>query len=178
MIIEGYNKLELNELGVKSLILRTDIGRAKMYSGRAKLFNKMEDAKIKTNPEPVRVMIENRNLDSDESIMSLDVKNLYTKVPHKDVIDIALKTLYSKNELPDLSRSTRKRFLYMAVSNVHFKCNKKCYGQKDGLAMGASLAVMLANLWLKDYENFLEMNIPQKIDILEEMIAKCPKCKN
>ena len=173
MIIEGYNKLELNELGVKSLILRTDIGRAKIYSGRAKMFNKMEDAKIKTNPEPARVMIENRNLDSDESIMSLDVKNLYTKVPLKDV-----KTLYSKNELPDLSRSTRKRFLYMAVSNVHFKGNKKCYGQKDGLAMGASLAVMLANLWLKDYEKFLETSIPQKIDILEEMIAKCPKCKN
>ena len=44
--------------------------------------------------------------------------------------------------------------------------------------MGAPLAVMLANLWLKDYEKFLDMNIPQKIDILEEMIAKCPKCKN
>ena len=131
MIIEGYNKLELNELGVMSLILRTDIGRAKENSGRAKLFYKMGDAKIKTNPEPARVMIENTNLDSDESIMSLDVKNLYTRVPLNDVI-IALKTLYSQNELPDLSRSTRKRFLYMAVSNVHFKCNKKCYGQKDG----------------------------------------------
>ena len=66
----------------------------------------------------------------------------------------------------------------MAVSNVHFKCNKKCYGQKDGLAMGASLAVMLANLWLKNYEKCLEIDIPQKIDILEDMIAKCPKCKN
>ena len=123
-------------------------------------------------------MIENKNLDSDESIMSLHVKKLCTNVPLKDVIDIALKTLYSQNELPDLSRSTRKRFLYMAVSNVRFKCNKKCYGQKDGLAMGASLAVMLANLWLKNYEKFLEMDIPQKIDILEDMIAKCPKCKN
>ena len=44
--------------------------------------------------------------------------------------------------------------------------------------MGASLAVMQANLWLKDYEKFLEMDIPQKIDILEDMIAKCPKCQN
>ena len=123
-------------------------------------------------------MIENTNLDSDESIMSLDVKNLTTKVPLKDVIDIALKTLYIQNELPDLSRSTRKRFLYTAVSNVHLKCNKKCYGQKNVLAMGASLAVMQANLWLKEYEKLLEMDIPQKIDILEDMIAKCPKCQN
>ena len=178
MIIEGYNKLELNELGVKSLILRTDIGRAKENSGRAKLFNKMEGANIKTNTEAARVMIKNTNLDSDESIIFLHVKKLYTNVPLKDVINIALKTLNSQNELPDLSRSTRKRFLFMAVSNVHFKCNKKCYGQKGGLAMGASLAVMLANLWLKDYENFLDMDIPQKIDILEDMIAKCPKSKN
>ena len=92
MIIEGYNKLELNELGVKSLILRTDIGRAKENSGRAKLFNKMEGANIKTNTEAARVMIKNTNLDSDESIISLHVKKLYTNVPLKDVIDIALKT--------------------------------------------------------------------------------------
>ena len=90
----------------------------------------MEDENFKTNNVAARVMIKNIKLDSDESIISLDVKNLYTNVPLKDVIDIALKTLYSQNELPDLSRSTRKRFLYMAVSNVHFECNEKCYGQK------------------------------------------------
>ena len=43
----------------------------------------------------------------------------------------------------------------MAVSQVHFKCNETWYVQKDGLAMGASLAVILANLWLKQYETAL-----------------------
>ena len=61
-----------------------------------------------------------------------------------------------------------KRLLYMAVSDVHFKCNDTWYVQKDGLAMGESLALILANLWLKDYEKDLVINIPQKIDILED----------
>ena len=56
-----------------------------------------------------------------------------------------IKYLYSQNEPPDLSRSTMKRVLYMAVSNVHFKCRNKWYVQKDVLGMGTSLTVIVAN---------------------------------
>ena len=55
------------------------------------------------------------------------------------------------------------KFLSMAVSNVHFKCNDTWYVQKEGLAMGASLAVILANLWLKYYEKVLTRNFPEKM---------------
>ena len=34
-----------------------------------------------------------------------------------------------------------------AVTNVHFKCNVIWYVQSDGLAMGASLPVILANVY-------------------------------
>ena len=104
------------------------------------------------------------------------MKNLYTNVPLKDAIDIALKNLYSLNEPQDLLRSTMKRLFYMSVSNVHFKCNDTWCVQKDGLAMGASRAVILANLWLKNYEKILAMDIPPKIVILEDMNGKCSKC--
>ena len=43
------------------------------------------------------------------------MKNLYTNVPLKDAIDIALKNLYSLNEPQDLLGSTMKRFFYMSV---------------------------------------------------------------
>ena len=97
---------------------------------------------------------ENTKLDSEESIISLDVKNLHTNVPIKKAIDIAFKKLYNQNEPHDLSRSTMKRLLYMAVCDVQFNCNDTWHVQKDGLAMGASLAVILArnrpdNHWLK-----------------------------
>ena len=72
--------------------------------------------------------------------------SLYTNVPVKEAIDVALRELYSAPNPPDIRRGTMKHLLRLAVTNVHFKCNDKWYCQKDGLAMGASLAVILANL--------------------------------
>ena len=54
-----------------------------------------------------------------------------------------------------------KRLLELAVTNVHFKCNESSYCQKDGLAMGASLAVILANLWMKSWEQQLKLQTPK-----------------
>ena len=53
----------------------------------------------------------------------------------------------------------------MAVSKVYFKCNDSWYVQVDGLAMGASLAVILANLWLKQYEFAVRQEIPVGTEI-------------
>ena len=36
-----------------------------------------------------------------------------------------------------------------------------CGIKKDGLAMGASLVVILANLWLKEYEPALEKEVQE-----------------
>ena len=77
-------------------------------------------------------------METDEQILSLDVKNLYSNVPVKEAINIALRSFYARDDKPDISRTTMKRLLELAVTKVH------C--QKDGLAMGASLAVTLANL--------------------------------
>ena len=50
--------------------------------------------------------------------------------------------------------------------------------QKDGLAMGAYLAVILANLWLKEYEPALKIEVP-KLTVLESEGNKevCPGCQ-
>ena len=53
----------------------------------------------------------------------------------------------------------------MAVSKVYFKCNDSWYVQTDGLAMDASLAVILANLWLKNYEFALRQETPVGTEI-------------
>ena len=54
-----------------------------------------------------------------------------------------------------------KRLLELAVTNVHFKCNENWYCQNDGLAMGASLEVILANLWMKTSEPQLKLETPK-----------------
>ena len=62
-----------------------------------------------------------------------------------------------------------KRLLNMAVSKVYFKCNDSWYVQVDGLAMDASLAVFLANLWLKEYEFALRQEIPMGKEVQQIM---------
>ena len=74
------------------------------------------------------------------------MKSFYTNVPLKEAIEIALQKLYSQESPPEIQRATMKRLLNMAVSKVYFECNDSWYVQVDGLAMGASLAVILANL--------------------------------
>ena len=123
----------------------------------AKFFDNIDGANRETN--------ENIALDSDETIISLDVKSLYTNVPLKEAIEIALLKLYSQESPPEIQRATRKRLLNMAVSKVYFKCNDSWYVQIDGLAMGASLAVILANLWLKKYEFALRQETPVGTEI-------------
>ena len=54
-----------------------------------------------------------------------------------------------------------KRMLNIAVSQVHLKWNETWYVQKGGCAMGTSLAVILAYLWLKQYETALTRDIPE-----------------
>ena len=69
-----------------------------------------------------------------------------------------------------------KRLLNMAVSKVYFKCNDSWYVQVDGLAMGASLAVVAANLWLKELEFALRQEIPVGTEIqqINDTNSLCP----
>ena len=117
---------------------------------------KLPGANIETNSKGARSALEATKLDEDELVVSLDVKSLYTNVPVEEAIEIALKELYSSDEVPEIPRSAMKSLLRLAVTNVHFKCNKMWYTRSDGLAMGASLAVILANLWMKSFEKSLQ----------------------
>ena len=68
-------------------------------------------------------------------------------MPVGEAIEIALKELFSSNISPEISRSASS--FELAVANVHFKCNGIWYVQSEGLTMGASLAVILENVWIK-----------------------------
>ncbi|XP_063727466.1 uncharacterized protein LOC134855016 [Symsagittifera roscoffensis] len=141
----------------------------------AKFFEKIEGANIETNSLDAREIFENTNLEPNENLISLDVKSLYTNVPLKNIpIDIALRKLYEQDEQPSIARKTMKRLLNMAVSQIHFKCNETWYVEKDGLTMDASLAVILANLWLKQYETALSRDIPEILLPEKDPNGLCP----
>ena len=78
-------------------------------------FDKINGVNIETNTKDAREIIENIALDPVETIISLDVKSLYTNVPLKEAIEIALQKLYNQ-ESPEIQRATMKRLLKMVVS--------------------------------------------------------------
>ena len=193
----------------------------------AKFFDNIDRENIETNNKEARETIENIALDPDETIISLDVKSLYTNVALREAIEIALQKLYSQESPPEIQRATMKRLLNMAVSKVYLcddcsrldvllknpvysaldstmlilswgaasivqyspcicwlfvpmlqKCNNSWYVQVDGLAMGASLAVILANLWLKEYKFALREEIPVGTEVqqINEKNGLCHCC--
>ena len=83
---------------------------------------------------------------------------------------------YARDDEPDIPRTTMKPLLELAVTNVHFNCNECWYCQKDGLAMGASLAVILVNLRMKSLEPQLKLQTPKCKT--NTQFSTCRNCKH
>ena len=118
----------------------------------AKLFEKVPGANIETSTQEVCKEIRDIKLEDDETIFSMDVKSLYTNVPVLEAISIACEALYDSNSAPDMEQDTLTQLMQLAVTNVWFMCGTDWYIQTDGVAMGASMAVILSNMWMKKFE--------------------------
>ena len=68
----------------------------------------MDGANIETNTQMASEISENTDLDSDGSILSFDVKSLYTNVPLKESVEIAIRRLYEQINPPEVSRKNMK----------------------------------------------------------------------
>ena len=139
-------------------------------------FQKLPGANIETNTKDARKALVSLTLEDDEQIVSPEVKSLYTNVPVGEAIEIALGELYSSNLAPDIPRSAMKSLLKLAVTNVHFMCNRIWYVQSDGLAMGASLAVILSNVWLKSFEASLQKPELNENISMSDQNGNCKDC--
>ncbi|XP_075241616.1 uncharacterized protein LOC142336591 [Convolutriloba macropyga] len=145
----GLAKVHKNGTPLRPVLSIPDSSYKKLNKFLSPFFGKLPGANIETKSKDARAALEATKLDDDELVVSLDVKSLYTNVLDEEAIEIALKELYSSDEVPEIPRSAMKSLSRLAVTSVHFKCNKMWYTQSDGLAMGASLAVIVANLWMK-----------------------------
>ena len=137
-------------------------------------FQKIPGANIETNLEDSRITLEATKLDEYEPVVSLGVKSLCTK-PVEETIGIALREVYSSDEVPEIPRSIMKILLRLAVRNIQFNYNKIWYTHSYFLAMGALLAAILENLWRK----FFEIHLQKPIDGREnknDMKRTCIDC--
>ena len=83
-------------------------------------FEMLPGVNIETNSKDARTALEAIKLDEDELVISLDVNNLYKNIPAEEAIEIALKGLYSSDEILEIPRSAMKSLLRLAVTNVHY----------------------------------------------------------
>ncbi|CAF1510868.1 unnamed protein product, partial [Adineta steineri] len=114
----------------------------------------------------------------DKIMVSFDVTSLFTKVPLNDTINLILNQMYPKcpekcktEKRTDLCKQCRNRWdfnhlLQLATSETHFIFNNKMYVQHDGVAMGAPLAPVIADIFMSYLENSL-MDDLKKIGVCE-----------
>jgi hypothetical protein len=92
-----------------------------------------------------------------QTMCSFDVESLYTNVPVKEAIEIALDELYKKDSKVDsaLNKNQMRKLMNFAVRDVPFRFFNDQYVQVDGVAMGSPLAPILADLFMTKMEQKL-----------------------
>ena len=90
--------------------------------------------------------------------VSFDVESLFTNVPLVKTIDIILNRVYEQNLIETkLKRRTLKKLLSDTCKKTTFSFNQQLYEQCDGVSMGLSLGLVLANIIMTELEN--QMNL-------------------
>ena len=89
---------------------------------------------------------------------SFDVSSLFTNIPLKKSIDLAVSYIFEGNTKLKFSRAELVKMFSIATSQTHFLFHGKVFDQIDGVAMGSPLAPVLANLFLGHHENMWFQN--------------------
>jgi hypothetical protein len=109
----------------------------------------------------------------DKTMVSFDVTSLFTKVPLTYTINLILDKIYptcssickykqrSRLCVECRNRSDFENLLRIATSKTHFIFDKKMYVQHDGVAMGAPLAPIIADIFMSHLEESLMDRLKQ-----------------
>ena len=93
-LLYGLAKVQKAETPLRTVLSLPGSSYENLKKMLAKFFDNIDGGNIETITNEARETIENIALDPDETIISLEVKSLYTNVPLKEAIEIALQKLY------------------------------------------------------------------------------------
>ena len=95
--------------------------------------------------------IKNVNI-SKKFLVSYDVTGLFTNIPLRETIDIAINLIFNHNPNLNITRKElKKTFAFPYI--ILFIFNSKFYNQIDGVVMGSPLAPALANIFMGFHES-------------------------
>ena len=115
-----------------------------------------------------------KSTNADKRMVSFDVKSLFTNVPLTYTIELILDQLYPKcSSMKNVVTSKKCRcqccrrrsdfhtLLCAATSDIQFIFDGKTYVQHNGVAMGAPLAPIIADIFMAHLETTLMNNLEQ-----------------
>ena len=85
-------------------------------------------------------------------MISYDVCNLFTNIPLKETIKLAVNLIFEKRPEIRMTRKQLTKLFEFVTSGTHFLFNGDYYNQIDGVAMGYPLGPVLANLFMGYHE--------------------------
>ena len=85
-------------------------------------------------------------------MISYDVCSLFTSIPLKETIDIAVDLLFEHNPDFKITKNELKKLFDFATSGTHFLLDGSFYDQIDGVTMGSPLGPVLTNLFMGYHE--------------------------
>ena len=84
---------------------------------------------------------------------SFDVKSLFTNIPLRKCIDLAVSYITDGNTNLKLSKVDLVKLFSIATAQTHFLFDGKVFDQRDGVAMSSPLAPVLTNLFLGHHDH-------------------------
>ena len=97
-------------------------------------------------------------------LISYDICSLFTSIPLKETIDIAVNLLFDHNPGLNINKAELKKLFEFATSGTYFLFQGIFYDQIDSVAMGSPLGPVLADIFMGYYET-LWLNIFRECEI-------------
>ena len=121
-----------------------------------KLYNRKNSIEVIQEIEEVKV---NNNI----TLMSIDVKDMFTNIPSEKVIEIIKKNKMNEYQ----GKEQLLKIVKMCMDQNYFRFNNRFYKQNKGLPMGSSLSPILAEIYMNDFENNFMNNSKYKRNIIK-----------
>ncbi len=108
-------------------------------------------------------ILEKTTLPKNCCIGTIDIKSMYTNIPHEEGIKAIRNRLYTKNPNPDtipMPPGAMSDLLGVVLTENYFQFADQMYHQNQGTAMGTAVAPSYANLFMADLEEKLLAGYP------------------
>ena len=89
---------------------------------------------------------------TNKKMVSDDVTSLFTNIPLKETINLTIDLLFEAKLDLNIRRKDLQKLFQFATSQTSFLFSGNMYDQVDGVAMGSSLAPILANIFMGSHE--------------------------